>query len=160
MPEAVVFILDADPSMNEQTWLASESAPQSRLTCGKQVIQDMMTKIMLGSKMSQASIIVCKTRKTQHHMAFRSEDGSLNFPNLTELSHMTGNGPPPKTGMQVPRVGIFEHLWEVETVPESEAGTLRGDWLDAIIVVSTVRTIPTCYEWTTHLSLYIRRDMQ
>jgi ATP-dependent DNA helicase 2 subunit 2 len=145
MKEAVVFILDAAPSMNapypkqdEQVKSEEDVKPTTRLDCAKKAIITMISDLMLKSKMNEVSVIICKTIRTKHHMIGACEDSdeeaeNIPFPNLTELT----------PGIVRPSVSLLRDISHIQTVDEETANDLRGDFCDAIIVAAD-----TLYEKT------------
>ena len=99
--EAVVFILDSFPTMNEPHPTKSSPADDdnkkrgkdpTRLDCAKRALEGMLADMLLnGEKGSMATVIVTKTKKTENHIlpADATADEIDNFPyaNLTELRH-------------------------------------------------------------------------
>jgi len=144
MKEAVVYILDASPSMNKpvavnpkkegagddaQVIKDNDTKPSSRLECAKQAIVSMISELMLQSKASEVSVIVCKTALTSHHKIatgadIEEEGDDIPFPNLTELT----------PGIEKPTVELLRQISSIETVSKDEAVDLRGDICDAIIL--------------------------
>ena len=154
--EAVVFILDAYPSMNapypmqQQQQQQQQGSPdhknsksQTRLECAKQAMESMLFDMMLNSRAdSKALVIVTKTKKTRHHLIAIDEDpdkmssDDLKFPNLTELGwikHATLQ----EQVMRPPDFGLLRQLWKVQPVSSLErAQSLQGDICDALILAA------------------------
>jgi len=139
--EAVVFILDANPSMNAPYPSTSTSTsgneqknqPVTRLDCAKKALVAMISNLMLQTKTNEVSVIVCKTAETQHHKIAGNVDVELEygddvpFPNLTELTD----------GLVRPRVDLLRNITQIQTVqPPELAESLRGDLCDAIILAA------------------------
>lgn len=162
--EAVVFILDAFPSMNAPYPTHKQQQPDAgafnpnpnqsanpdenfptRLECAKQAIESMLFNMMLNSRSdSKALVIVTKTKKTRHHLIALDEDpddkslrGNVKFPNLTELGwikHQTTQ----EQVMRPPDVRMIRQLWKVQPVASIERAQsqLQGDICDALILAA------------------------
>lgn len=145
--EAVVFILDANPSMNAPYPKVDPSVkaeddgdgepkerPVTRLDCAKKALVAMISNLMLQTKTNEVAVIVCKTAQTQHHkiasagtVDIELEYGDdLPFPNLTELTD----------GLVRPGVGLLRRVLRVETAPAEEARHFRGDLCDALVLAA------------------------
>ena len=155
--EAVVFILDANPSMNTPyPRISPERKPSAvkvemdddgnsiysgapvhhtttRLDCAKKALISMVSSLMLQTKTNEVAVIVCKTAATQHHkiaghVDVEEEYGEdVPFPNLTELTD----------GLVRPGIDLLRRIARVETVQPPEAAVeLRGDLCDAIILAA------------------------
>ncbi|GFH53521.1 hypothetical protein CTEN210_09997 [Chaetoceros tenuissimus] len=101
--QAVVYILDASPSMNEPYKNAGndstsnkETNKQTKLEAAKEAITGLVTELMLESKTNECSIIVLNTEKTNHHLHSdddkevqdaldEDDDYEIMFPKITEL---------------------------------------------------------------------------
>ena len=102
--QAVVFIIDAAPSMNEPYKNASKDDStsnkgtniQTKLEAAKEAITGLVTELMLESKTNECSIIVLNTEKTNHHLHCdddkevqdaldEDDDYEIMFPKITEL---------------------------------------------------------------------------
>lgn len=141
--EAVVFILDANPTMNapypkvdcsvksEEGEETGEKRP-TRLDCAKKALVAMISSLMLQTKTNEVAVIVCKTAGTQHHKIAAGVDieeeygDDLPFPNLTELTD----------GLVRPGVELLRRISQVETASAEEAQNFRGDLCDAIILAA------------------------
>jgi Ku70/Ku80 beta-barrel domain len=143
MKQAVVFILDANPSMNlpypsvksesdEKACGGSKSPhPTTRLECAKLALESMISELILQSKTNEVSVIVCKTAGTKHHkiastVDFQEEGDDLPFLNLTELT----------AGVARPGTELLRSISKVETVSEEIAATLQGDICDAFMLAA------------------------
>lgn len=125
--EAVVFILDANPSMNLPYPAGSTS---SRLDCAKKALRSMISELMIQSKQNEICVVVCKTATTSHHKIATGVDlemeygNDIPFPSLTELTD----------GVVRPTIDVLRRVNAVETVPDSESQSLKGDIVDALIL--------------------------
>lgn len=134
--EAVIFVLDANPSMNAPYPSNSnqENEPVvTRLDCAKKALVSMISNLMLQTKTNEVSVIVCKTAETMHHKIAANVDVELEygddkpFPNLTELTD----------GLVRPGVALLRKIAQIETIqPPELAETLRGDLCDAIVLAA------------------------
>ena len=132
MKEAVVFILDASPSMNtpypkDSPEEGTTTTTTTRLSCAKEAIESMLANLMLQSKQNEACVIVLKTRDTVHHKIAPGQDPeeeAVPFRNLTELSN----------GVTKPTVDLLRRLNQVKT--EEDANDLQGDFCDGIILAA------------------------
>jgi hypothetical protein len=145
MKEAVVFVLDANPSMNQPLLrhggaAASEgtircSTETSRLQVAKAALQSMLAELMVGSVSNRACVIVCKTASTRHHKIARHADleeeeeeenyAELPFKNLTELTD----------GLVQPTADLLRRVAAVETVVAPSLD-LQGDVMDGIVLAA------------------------
>lgn len=147
--EAVVFILDASPSMN-QPYPVSSSAMDpaaekdlfftgtttTRLLCAQRCICQMIAELMMQSKTNEVGVIVCKSRTTRHHrigpgvdLDEEEQDEDV-FENLQSLTF--GNGDITK-----PSVDLLRRIQEVESVSEEDAEDMpRGSWMDAVALAA------------------------
>lgn len=141
MKEAVVFIVDANPSMNlpyPQDTVKAENesglvAKMTRLECAKQALVSMISELMLKSKTNEVSVIVCKTALTQNHRIAAGvdlEELGDDFPylNLTELT----------PGVVRPNAELLRRILEIETMSTDAAKNLRvrGSICDALILAA------------------------
>jgi Ku70/Ku80 beta-barrel domain/Ku70/Ku80 N-terminal alpha/beta domain len=134
MKQAVVFILDANPSMNlpyPSVNLGNDDNPTTRLECAKLALESMISELILQSKTNEVSVIVCKTADTKHHkiastVDFQEEGDDLPFCNLTELT----------PGVVRPGTELLRSISQVETVTEEIAATLQGDICDAFMLAA------------------------
>jgi hypothetical protein len=79
--EAVVFLLDAHPSMNAPyPSNGASSTTSTRLSCAKEALEGMISQLMIQSKQNEVGVIVLNTE------AVKSEDGWGTNPHMTELS--------------------------------------------------------------------------
>jgi len=130
MKEAVVFVLDANESMDA---VYDEEQGTTRFDCAKQVVQDMISDLMIRSKQNEVGVVVLKTAKTLHHFfedgIDDDNDGEIPFPNLTELG---GDGESCTIGRPTPE--ILRRIATLHVTPGSQ--DLRGDFCDGIIVAA------------------------
>jgi ATP-dependent DNA helicase 2 subunit 2 len=156
MKEAVVYIVDASPSMNApyprdfnekskykvKTEDGAGTEPSSssssslhantRLGCAKKRVQSMIADLMIQSKTNEVCVILLKTPGTSHHkiassMDLEEEDpDSIPFPNLTELTN----------GVTRPSIDLLRKLQQVETCTTQEVLNLKGDFCDGIILAA------------------------
>ena len=84
--EAVVFLLDAHPSMNAP-YPSNTTTSSTRLSCAKEAVEDMVSQLMIQSSQNEVGVIVLNTHATHHHLQVKSEDGDLvKYPHMTELT--------------------------------------------------------------------------
>jgi len=125
--QAVVYILDASPSMNTSYPKDSPNDGETRLSCAKQAIESMIANLMIQSVQNEVCVIVLKTRDTMHHKIAEGQDleeEAVPFRNLTELTN----------GVTRPTVDLLRRLSQVET--EEDASDLQGDFCDGIILAA------------------------
>ena len=148
--EAVVYILDAFPSMNTEYLDPSIKKEEgasipTRLDAAKKVIEGMVYASMLSAG-NKVLIIVCKTPGTRHHLLPRDEEfeeldpEDICFPNITELG--------PQMDLAPPSVMLLQELGHVQAAKSIDDYTtddnnnnnnndnVRGDILDALVVAA------------------------
>jgi hypothetical protein len=148
--EAVVFILDAFPTMTDEYPGVIKREPgldddcnaetnyPSRFCAAQKAIESMMFDMILNSKGgSKASIIVTKTRETRHHMKKLTGDPDDSiFPNLTQVCYdeIQVDGDP----LRPPSAKMIQEMWKMEPVESIDEATLnmQGDICDAMIVAA------------------------
>lgn len=134
--QAVVYVLDANSSMNQPCSKTVEedvksSAAKSRLECGKKALKSMVADLMLQSKQNEASVIITKTKETSHHKIAAGVDleveygDDLPFPNLTEY---------PESGMSRPTIGLLRSIEAIQT--EVDTSSYQGDIVEALILAA------------------------
>jgi Ku70/Ku80 beta-barrel domain/Ku70/Ku80 N-terminal alpha/beta domain len=133
MKEAIVFILDSNPSMKELYPRQHPPSTTSRLDCAKQVVISMISDLILQSKTNEVSVIVCHTVETQHHliasgMDVEEEDGDVPFRHLTELT----------PGIARPSTDLLRRISQLQVSTRDTDGTLQeqGSVCDAILLAA------------------------
>jgi ATP-dependent DNA helicase 2 subunit 2 len=144
MKDAVVFIIDASPSMNTEyprhlnettrQQQVQTDPPKTRLGCAKQMVQTMIADLMVESKTNEVCVILLKTPQTNHHkiasgMDLDEEDlDSIPLANLTELTN----------GVTRPSVDLLRRLQRVETCTDQQALdiSMQGDFCNGIILAA------------------------
>ena len=90
--QAVVYVIDASPSMAKPyPGLSSKASQSTRLSVSKEVVQGHLADLMLKSKTNEASVIAAGTEGTSHRFSgILSEDDrdSIQYPHITELSKL------------------------------------------------------------------------
>ena len=163
--EAVVFILDANPSMNHpypsrvlvppSTAKASVKIEEhddnstgrsgtlpgpsstTRLDCAKQALISMISSLMVQTKTNEVAVIVCKTAKTQHHKIAAHVDVEQEYGNDVPFPNLTEL----TDGLVRPDIDLLRRIAHVASVDESTvvaAEELRGDLCDAIVLAADV----------------------
>jgi len=151
--EAVVFILDAFPTMNapyppstSSCYLQDDPNKKcpSRLECAKQAIENMLFDMMLNSRVgSKALVIVTKTKRTRNHSIRIDQDpdtipqSELGYPNLCELGWVKQSTMLQDT-MKFPDGKLLRDLRKVKTVSSLEVAQeeIRGDIIDALFLAA------------------------
>ena len=151
--EAVAFLLDTSPSMNEpypssesnnsnQQKGTSNKTMSTRLSCAKQAIEDMICNLMLSSKLNETMVLLLNTKETRHHLCCdeQVEDGTAMYPHITELSPTDINGfdkSAVAVKMAKPTVELLRALRNVKSVSWGDRNaSIGGDFLDGLIVAS------------------------
>ena len=151
---AVVFVLDASPSMNQTFASQSKYIPNksvcnsttpsihsdksTRFSLAKYAMERMISTLMLQSKSNEAGVVVIQTKSTSHHLCCSEQiqDGTAPFPNITELGYgmnttLTSKG----IGMAIspPSMALFRELRQVESYTEED---VSADLVSGLIVAS------------------------
>ena len=82
--EAVVFVLDAHPSMSARYPSNATDETSSRLSCAKEALEGMISQLMIQSKQNEVGVIVLNTEAVKTEDGW--DDGAPSNPHLTELS--------------------------------------------------------------------------
>ena len=145
--EAVVFIVDANPSMDaiypkekddmEVDHSNSRDANMektTRLECAKKVVTTIICNLMVQSKTNEACVVVLKTQSTKHHLYDSDDENEVatepQFANITMLSGDGSN----TTGLARPTPKLLRMIQDIQSARTSQG--LRGDFLDGLIVAA------------------------
>ena len=138
--EAIVFILDVSPSMNETS--ASTTEPkQTRLSCAKEALVLLLADLIIRRKDNEAGVILLKTRSTCHHLY--NPELALNncnneaiqenvpFPHISELSEIRR-----PTSELLRKVRSVEVDFHEEESDSSHTDIRAGGFCDGIILAA------------------------
>lgn len=82
--EAVVFLLDAHPSMNAPYPSNAENGGSTRLSCAKEALEGMVSQLMIQSKQNEVGVIVLNTEPVKTEEGFEDDDSQN--PYMTSLA--------------------------------------------------------------------------
>ena len=148
--EAVVFILDASPSMNtlypstRSNDISSSATASTRFSCAKQAIEAMICDLILKSKTNEVMVLVLKTPHTQHHLCCDQQvkDGTAAYPHITRLDNVRNendqNDDLNISGVTKPTIHLIRELRKVEVTQIKEGTKLfdGGDFCEGLIVAA------------------------
>jgi ATP-dependent DNA helicase 2 subunit 2 len=159
MKDAVVFIIDASPSMNtpfprdsnetskQQPFKTEDGAgidptsssspssrhPNTRLGCAKQMVQTMIVDLMVQSTLNEVCVILLKTPGTSHHKIAAGMDLEEEDPEFILYPNLTEL----TNGVTKPSVDLLRRLAQVETCgTEQEALHIKGDFCNGIMLAA------------------------
>ena len=114
MKRAVVFIIDASPSMD------ASFDGSTRLEAAKQAVKAMVGDLMLQSKTNQVAVVVLGTPETIHHQATGEQDDP--FPNITQI---------PESGLAEASPAVLRAVHGIQTHTDGQ-----GDWMDGLCLAA------------------------
>jgi ATP-dependent DNA helicase 2 subunit 2 len=128
--QAVVYVIDASPSMAKPyPGLSSKASQSTRLSVSKEVVQGHLADLMLQSKTNEASVIAAGTEGTSHRFSgILSEDDrdSIQYPHITELSKLNR-----------PSTSLLRKINDIQVTDDGDKLRGEGGFANAIILAAS-----------------------